>query len=130
MRGIKKGKKGVQPLPELSHEDYLVSILLCLLTLLVYAFTAGPGITLGEDSADFVNGVATLGIVHPPGYPLYTVLGHLFIQLPLGEVAYRVNVFSALWGSLCLGIMFLNLRMLSIEPVHAVFATLFLGFTT
>lgn len=138
MRGIKKVKKekkkakneGVQPLPGLSREDYLVSILLCILTLLVYAFTAAPGITLEEDSADFVNGVATLGIVHPPGYPLYTVLGHLFVQLPLGEVAYRVNVFSALWGALCLGIMVLNLRMLSIERIHAVFATLFLGFTT
>ncbi|MEE8238984.1 MAG: DUF2723 domain-containing protein, partial [Nitrososphaerales archaeon] len=42
----------------------------------------------------------------------------------------RVNLFSALWGSLCLGVMFLILRIVSIERTHAVFATLFLGFTT
>jgi len=41
-----------------------------------------------------------------------------------------VNLFSALWGSLCLGVVFLILRILSIERIHAVFATLFLGFTT
>ncbi|MEE8298264.1 MAG: DUF2723 domain-containing protein, partial [Thermodesulfobacteriota bacterium] len=43
---------------------------------------------------------------------------------------FLVNLFSALWGSLCLGVVFLIFRVLSIERLHAVFATLFLGFTT
>jgi hypothetical protein len=118
-----------RPLQVLLWEDYLSAIILSALTLFAYAYTAAPGITL-EDSGDFIMGVLTLGIVHPPGYPLYTVLGHLFSLLPLGDAAYRVNLFSALWGSLCLGVVFLILRMLSIERLHAVFATLFLGFTT
>jgi len=113
----------------LSRKDYLASIILSTLTLVVYAFTAAPGVTMG-DSGDFIMGVLTLGIVHPPGYPLYTLLGHLFSLLPFGDPAFRVNLFSALWGSLCLGILFLILRMLSIERIHAIFATLFLGFTT
>jgi hypothetical protein len=117
------------PLQVLSQEDYLTAIILCALTLVAYAYTAAPGITL-EDSGDFIMGVLTLGIVHPPGYPLYTVLGHLFSLLPFGDPAYKVNLFSALWGSLCLGVLFLILRIISIERLHAVFATLFLGFTT
>jgi len=125
----KKDKESVEPLQPLSREDTLTAIILSTLTLVVYAFTAAPGVTM-EDSGDFINGVLTLGIVHPPGYPLYTVLGHLFSLLPFGEPAYRVNLFSALWGSLCLGVVFLILRILSIERIHAVFATLFLGFTT
>jgi len=123
-------KEGIQPLQFLSREDYLTSIILISVTLFVYVLTSAPGVTLEEDSADFTNGVLTLGIVHPPGYPLYTLLGHLFSLLPLGDPAFRVNLFSALWGSLCLGVVFLILRILSIERIHALFATLFLGFTT
>jgi len=122
-------REAILPLQVLSREDTLTSIILSTLTLIVYAFTAAPGVTM-EDSGDFINGVLTLGIVHPPGYPLYTVLGHLFSLLPFGDPAFRVNLFSALWGSLCLGVVFLILRILSIERIHAVFATLFLGFTT
>jgi len=124
-----KQKEVIQPLQFLSRSDYLVSLIVCTLTFCVYAFTAAPGVTLA-DSADFMSGVLTLGIVHAPGYPLYTVLGHLFSLLPFGEPAFRVNLFSAVWGSLCLGIVFLTLRMLFIERIHAVFATLLLGFTT
>ena len=118
-----------QPLESLSRQDYLAAITLSVLTLAVYAFTAAPGVTLA-DSGDYINGVLTLGIVHPPGYPLYTVLGHLFSYLPLGDPAFRVNLFSALWGALCLGALFLNLRILSISPLHSAFASLSLGFTT
>ena len=122
-------RETILPLQVLSQEDYLTAIVLSTLTFVVYAFTAAPGVTLA-DSGDFLMGVLTLGIVHPPGYPLYTVLGHLFSFLPFGEPAFLVNVFSALWGSLCLGLVFLILRTLSIDRTHAVFATLFLGFTT
>ena len=117
-----------QALQFLSRNDLLTAIALSTLTLIIYAFTAAPGVTL-EDSGDFINGVLTLGIVHPPGYPLYTVLGHLFSFLPLGDPAFRVNLFSALWGALCLGIMFLNFRILSIGSLYALFAPLCLGFT-
>ncbi len=122
-------REPILPLQVLSQQDYLTAIVLSTLTFTVYAFTAAPGVTM-EDSGDFIMGVLTLGILHPPGYPLYTILGYLFSLLPFGEPAYRVNLFSALWGSLCLGVLFLILRMLFIDRLHAVFATLFLGFTT
>jgi len=120
--------KNTRPLLSLTGQDTMTAIGLSIVTLGVYAFTAAPGVTM-EDSADFMNGVLTLGVVHPPGYPLYTFLGHLFSYLPLGDPAFRVNLFSSLWGALCLGVMFLNLRILSISPLHAVSASLFLGFT-
>jgi len=126
---IKIKKEDTQPLQVLSRHDHILAIVLSVFTFVVYAFTAAPGVTLA-DSGDFINGIWTLGIVHPPGYPLYTVLGHLFSFFPFGEPAFRVNLFSALWGSFCLGVVFLILRILSIDRIHAVFATLFLGFTT
>ncbi len=125
-KGIKR--EAILSLQVLSRDDYLAAIVLSTLTFAVYAFTAAPGVTL-QDSGDFLMGVLTLGIVHPPGYPLYTVLGYLFSFLPFGDLAFRINLFSALWGSLCLGIIFLILKIISIDRHHAIFATLFLGFT-
>jgi len=43
---------------------------------------------------------ATLGVAHPTGYPLYTLLGRLFALLPLGEVCQRVSLLSALFAAL------------------------------
>jgi hypothetical protein len=48
------------------------------------------------DSAELATGVATLGIVHAPGYPLYLVVANLFSHIPIGDIAFRVNLFSAL----------------------------------
>ena len=56
-----------------------------------------------DDSPEIITVSATLGIAHPPGYPLYTLLGHLLSLLPLGQPCLRVNLLSALCGaSACL----------------------------
>src|SRR4028118_515772 len=47
--------------------------------------------------------VAVLGITHPTGYPTYLTLTHLFTYLPVGDVAYRVNLASAAYGALAAG---------------------------
>jgi hypothetical protein len=51
------------------------------------------------DSAEFVTCSALLGGTHPSGYPLYTLLGHLFQQLPLGTPSYCQNLLSAFAGA-------------------------------
>ncbi|MBI5959458.1 MAG: DUF2723 domain-containing protein [Chloroflexi bacterium] len=47
------------------------------------------------DSAEFAIGAATLGIVHAPGYALYLTAAHSFTWLPVGDLGFRVNLFSA-----------------------------------
>ena len=48
------------------------------------------------DSEEFPHVAYTLGIAHPTGYPLYLLLSKIWITLiPLGNVAYRMNLFSA-----------------------------------
>lgn len=66
---------------------------------IVYLLTAAPGV-YGFDSAELATGAYTLGIVHPPGYPLYLLLGKLFTYLPFGDVAYRLNLMSAVFAAL------------------------------
>jgi hypothetical protein len=71
--------------------------------LCIYVATAARTITWahgGADGAELSAAAAVLGIPHPPGYPLYTLLGHLFAQIPVGEVAFRVGLLSAVSAAL------------------------------
>lgn len=81
-------------------------ISLFLLTFLVYLRTLAPGV-YGFDSAELATGVFTQGIVHPPGYPLYLLIGKLFTFLPIRDVAYRLNLMSAVFASLTVVLLYL-----------------------
>lgn len=68
-------------------------------TFAVYLYCAYPALA-PRDSADLALAALNLGVAHPPGYPLYSVLGRLWIELlPLGNPAYRLNILSALAGA-------------------------------
>jgi hypothetical protein len=58
----------------------------------------------GGDGPELSAAAAVLGIAHPPGYPLYLLLGHLFAQLPVGEVAFRVGLLSAVAAAVGAGL--------------------------
>ncbi|MCB0077427.1 MAG: DUF2723 domain-containing protein [Anaerolineales bacterium] len=69
------------------------------LPLLLYLFTLAPTI-YNLDSAELTTAVATGGIVRATGYPLYLALGKLWVALlPVGDIAYRMNLFSAVCGA-------------------------------
>lgn len=72
--------------------------------LAVYGATVCPTVPFG-DGGELIAAAACLGVAHPPGYPLYTLLGWLALQLPLGEPALRMNLLSALCAALTCGCM-------------------------
>jgi len=77
--------------------------------LVVYVRTMAPTITWqhsGADSGDLVTAAINLGIPHPTGYPLYTLIAHLFTRLTWAEPARSVTLFSALAASLAVGVTF------------------------
>jgi hypothetical protein len=64
----------------------------------LYLRTLAPGLTWangGTDGGDFIAAAATGGVPHPTGYPLYLLLARLFQSLPLGSLAFRTNLLSA-----------------------------------
>lgn len=63
---------------------------------ILYLLTLAPAIPPGFDSAELIGACAAGGIAHPPGYPLYTMLGWLLCSLGLAAPALTMNVFSAL----------------------------------
>ncbi|MEK7327078.1 MAG: DUF2723 domain-containing protein, partial [Chloroflexota bacterium] len=81
---------------------YWDSILIFLAALFLYTLTLSPDI-LPADSGEFQVVVPLLGVAHPPGFSLYTLLGKLFISIvPQGTPAYRLNLFSAFTSALTL----------------------------
>jgi hypothetical protein len=102
----------------------LAGISLFLLTFLVYLRTLAPGV-YGFDSAELATGVFTQGIVHPPGYPLYMMIGKLFTFLPFGDVAYRLNLMSAFFASLTILLLYQVIGNIFENRFAAWFAAMF-----
>jgi hypothetical protein len=77
----------------------LIPILVGLVALSVYVFTLAPGLTWahnGSDGGDLIASSYMGGAPHPPGYPLYALLGRAISMLPIGSIPFRYNLFSAL----------------------------------
>ena len=70
-----------------------------LVALFLYSWTLAPAVTL-TDSGELIVVAHGLGIAHPPGFPLWVILAHLASLVPLGNVAMRINVASALFAAL------------------------------
>jgi len=65
----------------------------------VYLATLAPGLTWandGADGGDLIAAAATGGIAHPTGYPLYLLLARVFQFIPIGSLAFRTNLMSAI----------------------------------
>ncbi len=68
----------------------------CLLFLLALGFLLtglNPSFYV-DDSPETITASTLLGIPHPPGYPLYTIFGHIYAMLPLAHLPFRVNLMS------------------------------------
>lgn len=94
----------------------------------VYVRTLLPGVSFG-DWADAQLNPSRLGIMHPTGYPLYTLLGKLFTLVPVESVAWRMNLLSAVAAAAAVGVAVLIMGRLGVRPVIAAGAGLSLAFT-
>ncbi|XP_043404323.1 transmembrane protein 260 isoform X7 [Chelonia mydas] len=78
-----------------------------------YAATLPPSVP-GGDSGELITAAYELGVAHPPGYPLFTLLAKLVIGLfPFGSVAYRVNLFCGLLGAAAASLLYYTVFRLS-----------------
>ena len=75
--------------------DAATALIAGVIALALFAATLQPDFGGPEDTPKFQFLGHVLGTAHPPGYPLYVMLSHLFVQLPIGTIAYRANLFSA-----------------------------------
>jgi len=92
----------------------------------VYARTLLPGMAFG-DWGEMQTVPHVLGVAHPTGYPTYVVLSWLAQLVPLGSIAFRANLLSAVLVSGALAVAVAILLRLGVRPVIAVAAALAVG---
>lgn len=109
-----------------SRPDWLPAAGVAIALFVLYAATSPRSVSV-EDDGLFVLSSYFLGVEHPPGYPLFTLIGHLFSWLPIGEVAYRVHLASALFGALTGALAWLCARYLVEGRLPAYLAAFALG---
>lgn len=97
--------------------------------LALYLGTLAPTVaTIFDDSLELQLALPTLAIIHPTGYPLYSLLGWLVTKLvPVGDAAWRANAFSALAAAGALALFYPTARRLGSSAVPAVTAALLLA---
>ncbi|MGD8623474.1 MAG: DUF2723 domain-containing protein [Anaerolineae bacterium] len=108
--------------------DTFIALTLFVLCLAVYNATLTPSLSYkSPDGNELATICYTLGLAHSTGYPLYTWLGNLFTYLPVGDVAHRVNLMSAVLGAGGISLLYLILRTLTRRcvPVASHLASIF-----
>ena len=92
----------------------------------VYARTLMPGIAFG-DWGEMQTVAHVLGVAHPTGYPTYIVLAWLAELVPIGSIAFRANLLSAVLVATALGTVALISVRLGVRPIIAGASALALG---
>lgn len=106
----------------------IVALFPLVATFAVYAFTAAPSIYPG-DSPEFTTASHVLGIPHPPGYAHYVFLGKIGSLLPLGNIAFRLNLLSALGSALASAVFALLVFRWTGQAFTAVAGSLLMAFS-
>jgi hypothetical protein len=110
----------------LFRTDILFAVLIGLSALALYIRTLAPSLLWG-DSAEFQTLSYTLGMTHPSGYMTQIMLGKLFTYIPVGNIAYRVNLMSAFFGALAVTQVYLIVRMLGGWPIAGISASMMMA---
>jgi tetratricopeptide (TPR) repeat protein len=95
-----------QPFRGSQFVDRVAAGLLTIVALLTYLTTLSPGLYPGA-SARLI--VSKTGLMPPvsPVFPLWTAAAKLAAAIPVGSLATRYNALSAVFGALCVGLMYL-----------------------
>lgn len=119
--------------------DFLLGVAIFVIVFVGYVMTLTPSVGAG-DNGELTTTLYNMGAGHPPGYPLYGIVGKLFTFLPFGDIAYRVNLFVAFFGALsCMFLYLLCVKLLGLNrdkgkisiSIHlpAVIASISFGFS-
>jgi hypothetical protein len=95
-----------------------------LITFSLFVVTLRPDVGGTEDSPKFQFVGKALGTAHSPGYPFYVMATWAFGKLPIGTLAYRINLFSAVCGALACMVIFLTARRLGVTRLLSLAAAL------
>ncbi|MBI5475859.1 MAG: DUF2723 domain-containing protein [Ignavibacteriales bacterium] len=86
--------------------ENLIGLCISLFAFIIYSFTVSRTVSF-IDSGELATACYTLGICHPTGYPLFTLVGWIFSHLPLGlRTIYQLNLMSGFFSAAALFFIF------------------------
>jgi tetratricopeptide (TPR) repeat protein len=91
------------------YKDIILLVFSLLIIFQIYLYTTYPAFK-GDDSPETITAAYTLGISHPPAYPLHTMAAKIFTLIPVGSPAFRVNIFSIFLGMLVLFVVYFIIK--------------------
>src|SRR3954470_15887661 len=87
--------------------SYLAAGIAALVVFILYVITLSPT-TAMWDTSEYITAAYTLGLPHPPGNPLFVLIGRVFAILPIApNVAMRINILAAVCSAGAAGMWFL-----------------------
>jgi hypothetical protein len=109
--------------------DPMVATALGLTALTMYVRTLYPGLITRGDSPKFQYLGSVLGTAHSPGYPLYVLVSFCFSKLPIGSMAFRMNLLSAVCAAAAVALTYTVMVRLRCHRLVGVSTALALGFS-
>ena len=90
-----------------NNVEYTLAVVLFFLTFFVYFSTMAPTVSFW-DTGEFIATSHILGVPHPPGSPLFLLIGKLFSLFPISsDIAFRINIFSPIISAATISLLFL-----------------------
>jgi len=87
-------------------------IITVIIVFLLYTLTVSKS-TISLDNGQLAATSYFLGIPHPPGYPLFTIIGFIFSHLPLPlRVIEKLNILSSIYSAIALFFLLKTLKIL------------------
>jgi hypothetical protein len=103
--------------------DYALAAVVGGAGLLLYVITLAPTLTWGDDATLQLAAVQGRFQASAGSHPAWVLLAHLFTRLPVGDLAYRVNLASAFAAALTLGLLYLACRAANASRFASLTAT-------
>jgi hypothetical protein len=96
------------PPSELDYRpSYLAAAIATAAVFVLYLLTLAPS-TAMWDTSEYITAATVLGLPHPPGNPLFVLIGRVFAILPIASsTAVRINVLAAICSAVSAGMWFL-----------------------
>lgn len=106
----------ISKIRQLLQKESFVVFVVFVIAFAVYRTTMCPTVSF-TDSGELATVATTLGIAHPTGYPLWTLLARLSTMIPLGdEEIFRLNTFACFLTALAVAAFFKLVLVLLQSP--------------
>ena len=111
----------------LNKKIVIFSVFSLIIPLVIYILTLEHKL-VGGDTSWYAIQIPEMSLMVPTGYPTFSLLEKLITYLPIGDLAYRLNLFSAIFGALTILFLFLSINKLVKNEVISFISSMIFAF--